>query len=1038
MSLYQSAVRKPITTILIYVAIAIIGVFSLSRLSVDLFPDMGDNTIMVVTTYTGASASDIENNISQPLENVLNSVSNLKHITSVSKENYSIVSLEFEYGVDINEVTNDVRDKLDMVSSMLPDGANNPYIFKFSMDDIPIVMLSVQSGESTNALYKILDDKVASPLSRIDGVGTVSIAGAPKREIQVYCDPYKLESYGLTIEGITSIIGAENRNLPLGSMDIGSETYSMRVQGEFDNASQMSDIIVGSYNHKNVYLRDVAVVKDTIQERLQEVYNNGIHGAMVIIQKQSGANSVKIAKKVFEELPKIQKTLPSDINIDVITDTSESIVNTISSLKDTIIIILVLVVLIVLIFLGRWRATFIVAIVIPVSLVASFIYLLATGNTLNVVSLSSLSLAIGMVVDDAIVVLENITKHVERGSKPKPASIFATSEVSLSVIATTLVLYAVFVPLTMLGGMAGVMFKQLGWVVIIVMTVSMVAALTLTPMLSSLLLKSNPNRGKFFGRVYAPIERGLNRLDDGYSNLLKWAVNHRKTIVFGALGLFASSLLLIKVIPSQFFPTQDQARLSMKVALPISTRLEISRAFALELTEKIKKDYPEVVMCNFSVGQPGDDNAWGMMSDNGNHIISFNIRLLKKTERKRSSIEIADELRSDLSKYPEINTYKITLGSGGMGGQSSVDVELYGYDFDVSDKFAAELTKRLRTVKGCTEINVSRNEYTPEIQIDFDRKKLAENGLNITTAATFVRNRINGAIASFYREEGEEYYIKVRYAPEFRQNLEDIENILIYNSQGIGIRVKDLGKVVERLTPPSIERKDRERMIKVSAIVGKDAVLSQIVEATQKELNHMEIPTGMSYKIGGAWETQQESFGDIFSLMALIIVLVYIVMASQFESFTYPFVIMFSIPFAMTGVFAGLAITSTPLDLMGLIGALMLIGIVVKNGIVMIDYTILCRERGMSVNEAVITAGRSRLRPILMTTLTTVLGMIPLAIGKGEGAEMWNSLGMTVAWGLSVSTLVTLILIPIIYSLFADNGQRRKEKKLAKEKQLAI
>lgn len=1038
MSLYQTAVRKPITTILIYVAIAIIGVFSLSRLSIDLFPEMGENTIMVFTTYTGASASDIENNISQPLENVLNSVSNLKHITSTSKENYSIVSLEFEYGIDINEATNDVRDKLDMVSSMLPDGASNPFIFKFSMDDIPIVMLSVQSNESTNALYKILDDKLASPLSRIDGVGTVSISGAPQREIQIYCDPYKLEAYGLTIESIASVVGMENRNIPIGSIDIGSETYSMRVQGEFSDAAQMKDVIVGSYNHKNVYLRDVAVVKDTIQERMQEVYNNGERGAMVIIQKQSGANSVEIAQKVFEELPTIKKALPSDIKIDVIANTSDSIVNTIDSLKETIVIILVLVVLIVLIFLGRWRATFIVAIVIPVSLVASFIYLLATGNSLNVVSLSSLSLAIGMVVDDAIVVLENISKHIEKGSKPKPAAVFATSEVSLSIIATTLVLFAVFVPLTMLGGMAGVMFKQLGWIVTIVMFVSMVAALTLTPMLSSLLLRNNPNRGKVFGAMYVPIEKGLMGLDNVYSRFLKWAVYHRKTIIFGALTLFVSSLLLIKVIPSQFFPTQDQARLSIKVKLPVGTRMETSRAFGLQLTERFKQDYPEVLMCNFSVGQPDEDNAWGMMGDNGNHVISFNLRLLKKTERKRSITEIADQMRSDLSKYPEINTYTISLGNGGMAGQSSVDIEIYGYDFDVSDKFAANLSKELRKIKGCSEVNISRNEYTPEIHIDFDRQKLAENGLNITTAATFVRNRFTGSLASFYREEGEEYSIRVRYAPEFRQSVEAVENILIYNNQGIGIRVKDLANVVEQLTPPSIERKDRERMIKVSAIVGKGAVLSQVVEETQKTLDNMDIPSGMTYKIGGEWEEQQESFGDIFTLMALIVVLVYIVMASQFESFTYPFVIMFSIPFAMTGVFLGLAITSTPLDLMGLIGAMMLIGIVVKNGIVLIDYTILCRERGMSVKEAVVAAGRSRLRPILMTTLTTVLGMIPLAIGKGEGAEMWNSLGMTVAWGLSVSTLVTLVLIPIIYSLFADYGQKRKDKKLAKKNQLAV
>lgn len=1032
MSLYQSSVNKPIMTALVYVAVAIIGIFAFTKLPIDLFPDMGENSILVFTTYPGASASDIENNVSKPLENVLNGVSDLKHITSSSKENYSIVSLEFEYGVDIDEATNDVRDKLDMVESMLPDGANNPFIFKFSMEDIPILMLSVQSKESTNALYKILDDKVASPLSRIGGVGTVSISGAPQREIQIYCDPYKLEAYNLSIEAISSVVGAENRNVPIGTMDIGSETFTMRVQGEFDNAKDMENIVVGSYNNKNVYLRDVATVKDTIQERMQEVYNNGVRGAMIIVQKQTGANSVNIANQVFEQLPTIQKNLPSDVKIDVIANTSESITNTIDSLEEAIIVILILVVVVVLFFLGRWRATFIVAIVIPVSLVASFIYLLVTGNTLNIISLSSLSIAIGMVVDDAIVVLENITSHIERGTKPKPAAVFATSEVSLSIVACTLVLLAVFLPLTMIEGVAGIMFKQLGWIVSIVILVSMLAALSLTPMLSSLMLKNNPSRGKVFGAIYKPIEKFLDWLDAGYSKMLGWAISHRIVLVISMFAIFVASLFLLKVIPTEFFPTQDQARLSMKVKLPIGTRMETSRAFALELTERFKKEYPEIKMCNFSVGQPDDDNAFGMLSENGSHIISFNVRLLNKTERERGITEIADAIRADLREYSEIKTFTVSVGGGGMGGQNSVDIEIYGYDFDVSDKYAADIAARMEKVPGCTQVNISRNEYTPEVQIDFDREKLAENGLNLTTAATYVRNRFNGAIASYYREDGDEYNVKVRYAPEFRNDFSAIENILVYNNAGQGIRIKDLGNVIERMTPPTIERKDRERMVKVSCIVGNDAALSEIVQAAEYELSQLEKPVGMDYLIGGMWEEQQESFADIITLMFLIVILVYIVMASQFESFTYPFVIMFSIPFAFTGVFVGLSLSGTALGIMCLIGAMMLIGIVVKNGIVLIDYTILCRERGMSVREAVVTAGKSRLRPILMTTLTTVLGMVPLAIDKGEGAEMWNGLGTTVAWGLSFSTVITLFLIPILYSMFADFGLWRKARKAKK------
>lgn len=1028
MSLYQSAVRRPIMTALVYVAVAIIGIFSLVNLPVDLFPDMGENTIMVFTTYPGASAADVENNVSKPLENVLNGVSDLKHISSDSRENYSIVYLEFEYGINIEDATNDVRDKLDMVSSMLPDDANTPFLFKFSMDDLPILMLSVQSGASTNALYKILDDRVVSPLSRVGGVGTVSISGAPQREIQIYCDPYKLEAYNLTIESIAGVVGAENRNLPLGSMDIGSETYSMRVQGEFSDAKQMENIVVGSFNNQNVYLRDVATVKDTVQERMQEVYNNGVRGAMIVVQKQSGANSVQISEKVMSMLPDIQKTLPSDVKIGVIANTSESIVNTINSLEESIILILVLVVLVVLFFLGRWRATFIIAIVIPVSLVGAFIYLGFTGNSLNIISLSSLSIAIGMVVDDAIVVLENISTHIERGSRPKSAAVFATSEVSLSIIATTLVLLAVFIPLTFLKGVAGIMFKQLGWIVSIVIVISTLAALTLTPMLSSLMLKNNPNRGKLFSAIYNPIEKALNWLDGVYAKMLSWCVSRKGLVLLISTLIFGSSLILFKFIPTEFFPTQDQARLSATVKLPIGTRMETTREFALNFVEHVKKEYPEVLVINFSVGQPDDDNTFGMLSQNGSHIVKFNVRLTKKTERKRSLNEISDNLRADLAKYPEVNTYIVSAG-GGMGGQNSVDVELYCYDMDVADKFAADLRARMEKVPGCSEVSISREEYTPEFQVDFDREKLAEHGLNLTTAASYVRNRFNGYTASYYREDGEEYNIKVRYAPEYRESIESIENILVYNNQGVGIRIKDLGKVVERLTPPTISRKDRERMVKVSCVVAKDAVLSELVTETENVLHEMDIPNNLVYQIGGAWEDQQESFADMILIMVLIVILVYIVMASQFESFSYPFIIMFSIPFALTGVLIGLAVTNTPIGIMAMVGILLLIGIVVKNGIVLVDYTILCRERGQSINESIVTAGRSRLRPILMTTLTTVLGMIPLAVDKGEGAEMWNSLGMVVAWGLSLSTLVTLVLIPILFGIFAE----RKEKKIAKK-----
>lgn len=467
--------------------------FSLTRLSVDLLPEIETNTIMVMTSYAGASAADIEMNVSKPLENVLNSVSDLKHITSQSRENISIITLEFDYGTDIDVATNDVRDKLDVAEPMLPDDVDNPIIFKFGTNDIPIIILSVTAEESTNALYKILDDKVSNPLARISGVGAVSISGTPAREIQVYCDPYKLEAYGVSIEGISAIIAQENRNTPGGSVDIGSNAYALRVQGEFTDAHQMDDLVIGHKNNKTIYLRDVARIEDSIEERAQETYNNGKrrHDRY---PKQSGSQLGEHSQEGSPEVAGNSKSLPSDVKLGVIMDTSTNILNTIDSLKETIFITFIIVMLVVFVFLGRWRATFIIILTIPISLIASFAYLLASGNTLNIISLSSLSIAIGMVVDDAIVVLENITTHIERGSAPKQAAVHATNEVAISVIASTLTMLAVFLPLTMVTGMAGILFKQLGWIVSIIMIVSTVGALTLTPMLSSLLLRQNPKR----------------------------------------------------------------------------------------------------------------------------------------------------------------------------------------------------------------------------------------------------------------------------------------------------------------------------------------------------------------------------------------------------------------------------------------------------------------------------------------------------------------------------------------------------------------
>lgn len=1039
MSLFESAVKRPIMTALCFIAVVIFGLFSFSKLPIDLLPDIETNTLMVMTSYSGASASDIENNITRPLENTLNSVEHLKHITSKSRENVSVVTLEFEYGYDIDALTNDVRDKLDMVTSALPDEANTPIIFKFSADMIPILMLSVKAEESLPALYKILDDNIANPLARIDGVGTVSISGAPKREINIYMDPVKMEAYNIPIETVSNVIATENRNIPGGNFDVGSNTYALRVEGEFNSPMEMKNLVVGTHNGANVYLKDIARIVDSTEERAQKAFTDGQQGAMIIIQKQSGGNSVAIANAVRKELPKLQKRLPSDVEIGIIVDTSENIMQTVGTLTETIVYALLFVMLVVFVFLGRWRATVIIGITIPFSLIASFIYLLITDGSLNIISLSCLSIAIGNVVDDAIVVLENVTTHIERGSNPKSAAIHGTNEVAISVIASTLTMLAVFFPLTMVTGMAGILFKQLGWMMCIIMIVSTAAALSLIPMLCSNMLKLQKKQSKTFKVLYTPIAKALDRLDDWYARRINWAVRHRWTVLICCFGLFFVSLVCASSIKSEFFPTQDNGRVAITMELPIGTRVEISQDIATKLTKMWQERYGEgMEVCNFRVGQADEDNVFASMSDNGSHIISFNISFVPLTDREKSLEVICDEMRADIKQIPEIAKSNVQLGGGGggMGGQSMASFEIYGYDFEVTDRLAKALSDSLKRASVISQVNISRSDYQPEYQVEFDREKLALHGLNLSTAATYLRNRYNGSLATYFREDGDEYDVKVRYEPTSRTSIADIENITIYSSTGKPVRIKELGKVVQRELPPTIERKDRERVVTVNAVMAAGAALSDGVEYGLGVIDRMDIPSGYNIDVAGSYEDQQETNADLGVLAILIIVLVFIVMAAQFESLTYPFIIMFSVPFALSGVLLGLFITGTNMNVMSILGAIMLIGIVVKNGIVLIDYTMLLRERGLGLIPATVRAARSRLRPILMTTLTTILGMVPLAVSQGVGAEMWRPMGIAVIGGLTISTMMTLIYTPVMYCVFGGVGINRRRKSIKAKREL--
>ena len=1037
MKIYESAVRKPISTILLFVGVMVFGLFSLMNLAVDQYPEIEIPQISVITMYPGANAADIETNITRVLEDNLNTVSNLKKLTSKSQDNVSMITVEFEYGSDLNEGANEIRDVVSRVQSQLPDDIDYPTIFKFSTSMIPVMMLAVTAEESYPALNKILDDKLVNVLNRVDGVGAVSIIGAPEREVQVNVDPAKLEAYNLTVEQLGQIIAAENVNIPSGTIDVGNNTFNIKADGEFKLSDEMRKVVVSNAGGRTVRLSDVAQIRDTLEKATMDERVNGQRGVRVMFQKQSGANTVNIVHEIQSRLPEIQKTLPKDVKMELIFEGSQEITDAIGSLSETILYAFIFVVLVVMAFLGRWRATLIICMTIPVSLICSFIYLFATGSTLNIISLSSLSIAIGMVVDDAIVVLENITTHIERGSNPKEAAIYATNEVWLSVIATTLVVVAVFLPLTMVPGMAGILFRELGWIVTIVVCVSTTAAISLTPMMSAYLLKLEGGQHDYkgLGVIYKPIDRALEWLDGAYARSLDWVVRHRRITFFSMMSVFVVSLGLLTRVPTEFFPPSDNGRISAMVELEQNVGVDYTARIARQIDSIIYAKYPEIVLVSASAGANSSDNAFAAMQTTGSHIINYNVRLTGVEERDRSIYVISDLLRGDLDRIPEIRQYTVTPGgqSGSMSGSATVNVKVFGYDMDVTNAVANDLKEKMRRrLEGVRDVKLSRDDLRPEYNVVFDRDRLSYYGISSATASQAVRNRIDGLVASKYREDGDEYDIIVRYAEPFRNRIEDVENITLYNAQGRPVKLKEVGTVEEEYAAPMIERENRQRVISVQSTLGAGVALGDVVAEVEKLLADYPAPDGVDLEVGGTVEDQGDAFGDLGTLLILIVILVYIVMATQFESLKFPFIIMFTIPFAFTGVFLALWMTSTPLSLIALIGAIMLVGIVTKNGIVMVDYMNLLIERGSGVFDAVIAGGKSRLRPVLMTSFTTILGMLPLAIGTGAGSETWQPMGIAVIGGLTFSTILTLFIVPVLYSILVNRSQRKEREKLAR------
>ncbi|MCQ2349135.1 MAG: efflux RND transporter permease subunit [Paludibacteraceae bacterium] len=1043
MSIYKTAIDKPITTALIFVAVVIIGIFSYVQLPVDQFPEMDPPYVTVMTTYPGASASEIETNVTKLMENSLNSVDGLKKLTSTSKDNISMVLMEFEWGTDLTEAVNDVRSYIEMTKDNLPDACSTPFVFKFSSSAMPIAQYAITAKESYPGLDKLLNDEVVPQLNRVNGIGNLTLSGTPERYVYVDIDQAKLDAYGIPLETVGQAISGNNLNLSSGTVKMEKEQYQMQVRSEYLESEEINNIIVTTtFDGKQVYVRDLATVRDTIKDLSLDEKTNGQESVRLIVSKQSGGNTVQICRDLRKELDIIRKQLPSDVKISEIYDSSTDIQNSIDSLKESIGYALLFVVLVVLFFLGRWRAALIISLTIPISLIVAFIYLkFGADSSLNIISLCSLTVAIGMVVDDAIVVLENIMKHIERGSRPREAAIYATNEVWVSVIATTLVIVAVFVPLTMLPGMAGIMFKELGWIVTIVVCTSTAIAISLTPMLCSKLLKAKKVK-VVNGEIVEEADQAgwyqkyvvslLDKLDQLYARLLHVCLTHRWTSIGILAAFFVLSLIpmMLGWIGTDFMQQQDNGRITVKIELVQGSRIEETIKTARRLEARFQELVPEIRLINSSAGSQDDGGMSALFNNTTNNKIQMTVNCGKKYQRKRDIFTIAEILRKEMANYPEIIDYSAQISSGmGGGGAQTVDVEIYGYDFDKTSAMANEFKYTIQQeVSGARDVMISRDKDRSELKIIVDKEKATRMGLSSAMISSYLRNRVNGMSAGYLKEDGDEYNIMVRLKEDDRNSTTDIENLTIPTPTGRQVKLSEIASIGEYWAPPTIERKSRQRYVKVS-VTPHDVSLGELATQIQAVVDKTSLPQGIVVRLAGSYEDQQENFSNMGLLMILIVILVYIVMASQFESLSKPAIIMLAVPFAISGVILALLITRTSLDMIGALGVIMLVGIVVKNGIVLVDYIDLMRERGYEMNTAIEMSGASRLRPVLMTAFTTILGMVPMALSTGVGSEMWRPMGIVVIGGLLVSTIITLLIVPVFYSLMSKSDKDRQEER---------
>jgi len=1029
MSMPRFAIQRPIMMAMICSIVVLLGAISLTRLPVDLLPDIQQPTITVRMNYPGVGPLEMEELITRPLEQALSATAGLEQLNSNSSEGNSNLRLNFSWGTDLSEAMNDMRTRIDRVRGRLPEDADPPTIFKFDSNSAPIMGLGVEGDYDRVTLREMAENILSPRLERVPGVASVTVNGGLRRQIHVELSKEKIQALDLSVDRVVNLLKKENQNIPLGEIYRGDMTYLVRSQGQFSDLDQIRDLVVLTKGAVPVYMKDIAEVKDATEDVRSVLRINGRSAVRMNVQKQSGTNTVQIAELVRKEVDRINREVQG-VKLTVIDDSARFIERSINAVKEHVMIGSVLVIFIIFLFLRNFRSTLIVATSIPISVIGTFALLYFSGLTLNTMTFGGLALGVGMVVDAAIVVLENSFRHMEHHGKDRlTASIDGSEEVWSAILSSILTHIAVFVPLLFLTGVSSIMFRQLSVVVVFSLLMSLFVAVTLVPVLCSKLLVLPPpadQRSGLGGRLYTFSERALEKMDDGYRRLIHLALAHRPTVVAISVASVIAAMVILPTIPTELSTQADEGQVNVSVELAIGTRVERTDAVLQRLEQMLPTLVPEArdIIVNGGGGQGPGFGPGGGSGHRGN----LQIMLTPKDERKRSSEQIASELRRQLSGLPGViiranawggNNQMARFLSGGQNGGGRLALEIRGEDLDDARRLAQGAKSLMDTTPGVADARVGRDEGRPELAVHVDRPKAALLGLTVTDIANTIRTNVAGTQAAMYREKGNEYPIVVRLREEERQQISDVHDVLVNTTMGQVMPAKNLVTVANETGPVQIERKNQQRIVTVSA--EPETTLSEAVKAVEARLPELGVPQEFNVGFGAEVEEQAKAFNQLRMVLILALVLVYAVMASQYESLRDPFIIMFSVPTAAIGVVLALKLTGTSFNMQAYIGIIMLAGIVVSNGILLVDYTNVLRRRdGLPLREAVELAGRTRLRPILMTSIATALGLVPMSLGIGEGSELQVPLARVVIGGLTTSLLITLVLVPTVYTIFEE------------------